>query len=122
MQGWWPCKAKSGISLKPERAVLKFRSWPRHDSLVGHGVYNVVDSNPQPERGKLLRVLRIIRMLPGISQVRVVHDGNHQPVLVVVDTAPFGANSIAFEDPSRPQILLSGDLVLVVQIVDDVED
>ena len=68
------------------------------------------------------RILRIVRMLPGIAQVHVEADGHHQPAFVVIDPAPVRHVAVVLIRPARANVLLAGHLEPVVQIVDGVKD
>src|SRR6185503_18796715 len=61
-------------------------------------------------------------MLPGIAQVHVVADGDHEPALIVVDPAPPGDDTVVLVDLPTLQELCARYLIPLVQIVNRVED
>ena len=61
-------------------------------------------------------------MLPGVAQIHVVADGDHEPALVVVDAAPARDDAVILISLSTAQKLCAGHLIAVVQIVEHVKD
>src|SRR5690242_2157584 len=59
-------------------------------SLVRHRVYDVVDPDSHAQGREALRVLRIVRVLPRVTEIHVVADRDHHPPMVVVNSAPVG--------------------------------
>src|ERR1043165_9176409 len=78
--------------------------------LMSHLVSNVVDRDPQRQRCKLFRIVRIIGVLPGISQIHVMTDGDLDPAFVVVNTRPARVVAIEFVGSVATQKLRAGDL------------
>src|SRR5580704_11520325 len=65
-----------------ERGYLKKNSnmnwWAaRGNASVGHRVRNVVQHDSKSQPGKLLGIFGLIGMLPGVAEMHVVADGNH---------------------------------------------
>src|SRR5271170_2457846 len=90
--------------------------------LVRHRVRDVVDPDAESERGVLFRILGVVGVLPGIAQVHVVADGDHEAAFVVVDAAPVGDEAVFLVDAVRVDELLAGHLVAIIQVEDGVED
>src|SRR5450756_183649 len=59
-------------------------------SSMRHRVDDVIDADADAEGGELLGVARVVGVFPGIAEIHVVTDGDHQPAVVVVDAAPVG--------------------------------
>src|ERR1039457_5677469 len=90
----------------------------RHTS-VRHRVDDVIDADADAEGGEPFGVLRVVGVLPGIAQIHVVTDGDHQASVVVVDAAPVGGTAFAFVlfvNFDALQVLRARHLVAVVQI------
>ena len=90
-----------------------------------HGVNHVIHSDTNSKRGIFLRIVRVVRPLPGIADIRIESHGDHDAAVIVVDAAPVrhGASLIAITVRGAAlQSPLSGDLITVVEIVNDVED
>src|SRR5690348_18401486 len=88
-------------------------------TLVGQGVHYVINTDADAERGKLLIVLGVVGVLPGIAEIHVVTNGDHQAALVVVDPAPARRNPILLVGPAGPQILGTGHLIALVDVAND---
>src|ERR1017187_10209968 len=92
---------------------------------VSHGVDNIVDADADAEGGEPFGVLRVVGVFPGIAEVHVVADGDHEAAVVVVDAAPVCGAAIAlvlFVNSAALQVLRAGDLIAVVEIEDGGED
>src|ERR1700693_4157821 len=90
---------------------------------VRHGVNHVVHADPDGQVGKLLRILGIVCELPGVADVRVIGDRDHDPSFVVVDAAPvrpYAATGTGLA--ALVQMLGAGNLETIVQIEDGVKD
>src|ERR1700735_5246577 len=85
-----------------------------------HCGHDVVHADAHAELREFEGVSWIIRPFPGIADIRVQRDCNHDAALIVIDSLPARDSTIFFE--TRAQVLCSGDLVAVVQIEDGVED
>src|SRR5207245_6719756 len=59
-----------------------------------HGVDNVIDAEPDSQRRVLLRVLGVVGVLPGVAEIHVVADGDHEAAFVVVDSTPARCDAI----------------------------
>src|SRR5208283_3809521 len=55
-------------------------------------------------------------------QMHVVANGDDDATLVVADGAPFGLIAVLFVGAPGPNVLLTGDLHLVVNVVEGMED
>src|SRR5437016_6597427 len=90
---------------------------------MGNGVEKVIDPNAQAEIGVTLGIGGVIRQFPGISDIGVETDGDHDATLVIIDRTPVSALAIA--RPLRiirnfvaePQMRGPGDLISLVEIV-----
>src|SRR5450755_4148470 len=60
-------------------------------------------------------------MLPGIAQVHIVADCDHQPALVVVNPSPAWFKPIVFPDLMGLEKLGAGNLVAVIEIENGVK-
>ncbi len=87
-----------------------------------HGVDEVIHSDAHAERAVLFGVLRIIGVLPGIAQVHVVADGDHEPAFIVIYAAPFGIVGTFLPVAARIDELSTGDLIAAIEIVQGVKD
>ena len=87
---------------------------------MGHGVDDVVDAYADAEIGEAEGVAGIVEPLPGVAEVGVLGDGDHDVALVVVDASPAGDAAIFFV--AGAEVFGAGDLVAVVEIEDGVED
>ena len=65
----------------------------RRVASMRHRIVDVVHGYADAQGGELFGVLGIVGVLPGIAQIHVVADGDHEAALVVVDAAPGGAYS-----------------------------
>ena len=87
-----------------------------------HGVNDVVNADADPERGVFLGIFGIVGVLPGIAEVHVVADGDHEPAFVVIDAAPMRHEAVFFRNAVRVEDLLTRHLVAIVQVENSVED
>src|SRR3974390_3475547 len=94
---------------------------------VCHGIDKVVDPDPEAEIGETLRISRLARPFPGISDIGIEADCDHDPAFIIVDRAPVRAFSIA-RTPRiirhlvpKSQMRGTGNLNAVVKIVECVE-
>src|ERR1700733_6358682 len=85
-----------------------------------HCVHDVVHADAHAELREFEGVSWIIRPFPGIADVRVQRDCDHDAALIVIDSLPAWDSTVFFEP--RSEVLCSGDLIAVVQIEDGVED
>jgi hypothetical protein len=87
---------------------------------VSHRVDDVVDAYADAEVGEAERVTWLVEPLPGVAEVGVLGDCDHDVALVVVDASPAGDSAIFFV--ASAEVFGSGDLVAVVEIEDGVKD
>src|SRR5262245_17688970 len=82
---------------------------------MSHRVDQVVHTDAQSEGRKILRVLRIVGMLPGIAEIHVVADGDHPAAAIVINAAPVRlfAGLALLVGPAGFEIQGAGNLVLV---------
>src|SRR5580704_1088629 len=108
-----------------ERGYLKknsnMGSWAAR-YLMGHGVGDVVEDDAKSKSGKLLRILRAVRPLPGVTEVHVGADRHHDAPVVVADSPPLRHIAVLLIGSPGVDIDLAGDLKLFVDIVQDVVD
>jgi hypothetical protein len=86
---------------------------------VRHGVNDVVHTDPHAQVRKVQWIPWSVGPLPGIADVRIQGNGDHDTAFIVVDTLPARNLSIFFV--ARVQVLGSGDAVSIVQIKDGVK-
>src|SRR3954447_14143476 len=60
----------------------------RRSPSMRQRVNNVIYADPHTERGESLRVERIVGVLPGVAQVHVVADCDHQSAVIVENPPP----------------------------------
>src|ERR1700677_1736548 len=87
-----------------------------------HAVNDVIQRHPKSHGSEGLRVIRIVRPFPGIAQVHVVTDGDHDAALVVANCTPLGHVSVFFVRPPGLYVLFPGNLHALIRIVKYVED
>src|SRR5580704_12764783 len=108
-----------------ERGYLKknsnMGSWAAR-YLMRHGVGDVVEDDAKSKSGKLLRVLRAVRPLPGVTEMHVGADRHHDAPVVVADGAPLGHVAVLLISSAGVDVDLAGDLKLFVDVVQDVVD
>src|SRR6478736_1285953 len=100
--------------------------WPSRNSImtgsVAHRVDGVADAEAVSQRRQWLRILRRIRVLPGIAQVHVEVDGDHQSAVIIEHAAPMGFHTVLLVGAARHQRIDAGYLHAVVQVPHHVED
>ena len=94
----------------------------RRVASMRHRIGDVVHGYADAQGGELLGIVGIVGVLPGVAQIHVVADGDHQAALVVVDAAPGARVAVLLVCHAAVQATLAGDLVAVIEIVEDVED
>ena len=87
---------------------------------MSHGVDDVVDSDANAKLGEFQGVGGFVGPLPGVADVGVEGDGDHDAAFVVVDALPMGDAAVFFV--TGAEVFGAGDLEAVVQIEDGVED
>ena len=87
-------------------------------------VNEIVHRDAVSEGGPLLRVSRIVRPLPGIAQIHVVADGDHDPALVVANATPMRhfPGGAFFVGDACLKDLRAGNLKAVLQVIDRVKN
>jgi hypothetical protein len=87
-------------------------------------VNEIVHRDAVSERRPLLRISRIIRPLPGIAQIHVVADGDHDPALVVANATPmrYFPGGAFFVGDAGLKDLRAGNLKAVLQVIDRVKN
>src|SRR5260370_9136153 len=83
------------VAPRPFRSSVVLLGEPRQTTQamvcptsMRHRVHDVVDADAYAERRESFRVLRIVRVLPGIAQIHVVTNGAYQASALVVDAPP----------------------------------
>src|ERR1035437_4429418 len=105
--------------------VCTSRYTSRHYPSVSDRVDDVIDADADAEGGELLGIARVVGVLPGISQIHVVTDGDHQAAAIVVDAAPVRGTAFAlvlFVDFAALEVLRARHLIAIVEIEHGVED
>ena len=67
-----------------------------------HGIHDVIGGDPQGGLRELFVILRVVGVFPGVAQVHVVADGDHESAMVVVDAAPNGGVAVLFVGATAP--------------------
>ncbi len=88
--------------------------------LVGHRVDDIVDAYADAEVGEAEGVAGPVEPLPGVADVGVLGDRDHDVALVVVDASPAGDAAVLFV--AGAEVFGAGDLVAIREIEDGVED
>src|SRR5712664_3425879 len=101
------------------RAGEIFRPWA---FSVGHSVENVVDPDAVGERSVALGIFWAVRPFPGIANIRVMADGDHDAAAVVADGPPLWDPAVRSVLPAAPNKSCAGNLEALVKIVHDVEN
>src|SRR5690606_24635377 len=83
-------------------------------------IHHEVHAHPQPQLRAFGGVLRMIRILVGISQVVVERDGHHHPLVVIQDGAPVGQGAVLAVSAAAQGIPV-GDLAGIVEVIHRVE-
>ena len=87
---------------------------------MGHRVDDVVDADADAQVGEAEGIAGPVEPLPGVAEVGVLRDGDHDVSLVVVDAAPAGDAAIFFV--AGIEVFGSWYLVALVEIEDGVKD
>src|SRR5450631_2260855 len=90
--------------------------------LMGHAINDVIEPHAKGHRSEGLRIVRIVSPLPCVAQVHIVADGHNNSPFVVADGAPFRLISILLVGASGPDILLTWNLHLVVDVIKGMKD
>src|ERR1700674_3547140 len=85
--------------------------------LVGHRVSDVIEDDAKSKSRKLLGVLRLIGVFPGVAEMHVVADRHHDAPMLVADGPPLGDVAVVLISYAGADILLAGDLKPFVDIV-----
>ena len=89
---------------------------------MGHGVHDVVEDDAESKSGKFLGILRTVGPLPGVAEVHVGADGDHDAAAIVADGAPLRHIAVFLVSPAGVDIDFAGDLEFLVDVVEDVVD
>jgi len=85
--------------------------------LVGHGIRDVIQDDAKRESGKFLGILRAVGPLPGVAEVHVGTDRDHDSTPVVADGAPLWHVAVLFISAPGSDVNLARDLKLFVDVV-----
>src|SRR6478736_1025378 len=100
--------------------------WPSRNSIMtgsmAHRVDGVADAEAIGQRREVLRILGIIRELPGVTQVHVEVDRDHQPPVIVEYPTPVRLHAVLLICAPGSQGVDSGYLHAVVQVPHHMED
>ena len=89
---------------------------------VRHGVNDVIDSDPDSQRRKLLVVSGIVRPLPRVPDIGLKRHRHHDAPAVVVNPAPARRTALAFLRDAGLYIARARNLVAIRQIINRMED
>src|SRR4051812_17993822 len=89
---------------------------------VSHGIDDVVDGDTVTQGSVLLRIPRVVGMLPRIAKVHVVADGNHHSPLIIHDGTPSRGHTIFLEGLPAVEGGRSGNLKSLLQIVQNMKN
>src|ERR1700730_3105171 len=95
---------------------------PRVTESVRHRIDDVIDSQPVGQRGKSLRVTRIVGMFPCVADMHVMADRHHDPPFIVANRPPLRLDAVPLVGSARADVLISRNLKTFVQIVEHVEN
>ena len=87
-----------------------------------HGIDDVVDGEAGRERRQIGRVARVVAMFPGIAEVHIVIDRDHEPAVVVVYAAPMGVDAAVLVGDAGAEQHDSPDLGEAIEVVEKVKD
>src|SRR5580658_4132492 len=90
--------------------------------LVGHRIYDVINTQAVCLRCIFRFVLRIVRVFPCIAVVLIETHRHHHAPLIVVDCAPMRDGSVLFRDSMAVEVLEPRHLDALIQIIHRVED
>src|ERR1700674_1491317 len=80
--------------------------------LVGHRVSDVIEDDAKRKSRKLLGVLRLIGVFPGVAEMHVVTDRHHNAPMAVADRTPLGHVAVLLISYAAADVLLARDLKL----------
>jgi hypothetical protein len=89
--------------------------------LVSHTINDVVDSQTKGQRFSPLGVARTVGPLPGIADIGVMADCDHDAAPVIADTSPVGHRAVGGLIPTAPDIARAGNLEPLIKIVEDMK-
>src|SRR5512144_1160161 len=87
-----------------------------------HRVNDVVNAQLVCSRGVFLGIGRIVSPFPGIAEVGIEIDHDHEAAVLILDSAVMGNVSIALVSTTRVEELNPGNLDELMQIEKAVED
>src|SRR4029077_20594075 len=89
---------------------------------MGHRINDIVYRNAYRQCTFLFRIVRRIRELPCVAEIRVVGDRHYDAALIVLDGAPVGAAAIVRTVLAAfPEMLSAGNLGALGDIEDRME-
>src|SRR6202034_3167274 len=119
-----PCeKTLAGYLKKNSNMVAHREPHSRFPArLVRHAIHDVIEPHAKSHRCESLWISWIVGPLPGVAQVHVVADRDHDAPLVVADRPPLRDVSVFFIRPPRPHILFPRDWKTSADVVQPVEN
>src|SRR4051812_3683931 len=66
-------------------AARMAKTAPASPTSMTHCVDQVVDADANAERGEFFGVIGIVGVLPGIAEIQIVTDGDHEAAVIVID-------------------------------------
>src|ERR1700730_12602174 len=85
--------------------------------LVGHRVDNVIEDDAKSQSRKLLGVLRLIGVFPGVAEMHIVANRYHDASVLIADGPPLGDVAVLLVGYAAGDVLFAGDLKPFVDIV-----
>src|SRR6202034_200559 len=115
-----PCEQTLAGYLKKNSNMVRTTASPIPRSparLVRHAIHDVIEPHAKCHRCERLWISWIVGPLPGVAQVHVVADCDHDAAFVVADRAPLRDVPVFFIRPPRPHILFPRDLKTSADVV-----
>lgn len=94
-------------------------------ALVGHGIYDVINTKSVSQCGHWYRVYRVIGVLPGIANIHIEVDRDNQPAVVVMNAVPFGRApelGVDFTRGGPIQVPPPGNLGVLPEVIQHVHE
>src|ERR1700722_15545404 len=108
--------------MKTRTYLLQPCSHLSAESLMRHAVKDVIEPYTEGHRCEGLGIIRIVRPLPCVAQMHVMADGDDDAALIIADSSPLWLIAVLLVSASGANPLFAGNLHLVIDIVECMED